>query len=82
MIYPPNISSFSYYYNRQIVTNFSSVLFNTQLKALKHGGHIFTFINVMLDLILHHKEDIEGILVESNMITVSFLQASDVLFIS
>ena len=48
MIYPPNISAFFDKNNRQIVTNFASVLFNTQVKALKHDGHIFKFRNFMI----------------------------------
>ena len=54
MIYPPSISEFVDENNRKIVTNFSSVIFNTQLKALRHDGHICTFKNIMLALILQN----------------------------
>ena len=52
------------------------------MKALNHDGHLCTLINVMLDLLLHHKEALEGISWEANMVTVTLLQAADVLFIS
>ena len=52
LIYPPNTSAFVDDNNRQIVTKFASVLFNTQVKALKHDGHHCTFINVMLASLL------------------------------
>ena len=42
VMYPPNISAFVDKNNRQIVTNFASVLFNKKVKALKHDEHIFT----------------------------------------
>ena len=54
---------------------FASALFNTQVKALKHDGHIFTFINVMLDLILNNYDNMKGISRESKMITTALLQA-------
>ena len=81
MLHPPNISDFSDENNRQLVMNFVSVLFNTQVKALKHDGHICTFINFMLALLLQHNEALKGISGEENMITVSLIQAADVLFI-
>ena len=81
MIYPPNISAFVDYNNFQIVMKFASVLFNTKVKALKHDGHICTFRNVTLALILQHNEALKGISGEENMITVSLIQAADVLFI-
>ena len=64
------------------MTNFASVLFNTQKKALKHDRHISTFRNIMLALLLHHNEALKGLAGESNMITVLLLQAADVLGIS
>ena len=73
IIYPPNISAFVDENNRQIVTNFSSVLLNTQVKSLKHYGHIFTFRTVILDLLLQHTESLEIIAVGANMITVALL---------
>ena len=48
VMYPPNISAFVDKNNRQIVTNFASVLFNKKVKALKHDGHIFKFRNFMI----------------------------------
>ena len=82
MIYPPNVSAFVDGKNRQIVTNFASVLFNTQVKALKHDGNICTFINFILASLLHHNEALKGLSGEANMITVAFLQAAYVLSIS
>ena len=52
MVYPPNISVFFDKKNCQIVMKFVSVMFNTQVKALKHDGHLCTFRNFMLDLLL------------------------------
>ena len=37
-----------------IVTNFSSVLFNTQVRALNNGGHLYKFINVFFASIMKH----------------------------
>ena len=82
MIYSPNISAFVDENNRQIVKNFASVLFNTQVKALKDDGHLSTFRNFMLDSLLHNKEAPEGLSGEANKITVALLQAADVLGIS
>ena len=45
MMYPPDISVFVDENNCQIVTNFESVLFNTQVKAFKHDSHLCTFRN-------------------------------------
>ena len=73
IIYPPKISAFVDEKNRQILTNFSSVLFNTQVKVLKHYVHICTFRNVILALLLHHNKDLKGISGEANMITVPLL---------
>ena len=82
MIYPPNISAFFDEHNHQIVTNFSSVPFNTQVKAVKHDGHICTFGNVILDSLLQHNKALKVLTGEANMITVALLQAADVLGIS
>ena len=38
MIYPPNISSFVYDSSRKILTNFASVILNTQVKSLNSDG--------------------------------------------
>ena len=54
IIYPPNISALVDENNRQIVTTFTSVPFNTQVKARKSDGHLCQFINVILDLLLQH----------------------------
>ena len=77
MIHPPNISAFVDENNREIVTDFESVLFNTQVKVLKHYVHICTFRNVILALLLHHNKDLKGISGEANMIIVELLQAAD-----
>ena len=61
--------------------NFASLLFNTQVKALNHDGHLCTFRNVMLDLLLQHNEALKGIVREEKMITVALLQAAYVLSI-
>ena len=73
MIYPTNILNFVYDNNRQIVTNFSSVLFNTKVKLLKHDGHLCTFRIVFLDSLLQHTGYFEIIAVEANMITIALL---------
>ena len=73
MVYPPNILNFVYDNNRQIVTNFSSVLFNTKVKLIKHDSHLCTFITVVLDSLLQHTESLEIISVEANMITIALL---------
>ena len=81
VIYPPNISAFVDDNNLQIVMKFASVLFNTQVKAIKHDGHLCTFKNVTLASLLQNNESLKGIPGEANMITVSLIQAADVLFI-
>ena len=55
MIYTPNISGFVDDNNRQIVTNFVSVTFNTKVKAIKQDGHLCNFRNVMLFFLLQNK---------------------------
>ena len=82
MIYPPKISYFVDNNNRQIVTNFTSVLFNTQAKALMDDGHLCTFRNVILASILNHNGALKVLTTEANMITFKLLQAEDVLSIS
>ena len=82
MINPPNISAFVDDNNRQIVTNFSNVLFNTQVKELKYDGHLYKLINFMLASLPQNNKALRFISVDANMITVSFIQAVDVLFIS
>ena len=52
------------------------------MKAIKHDGHLCTFINVILASLLHHNEAFKGLSVEANMITSAFLQAEDVLGMS
>ena len=56
MIYPPNILYFVDKNKGQIVTKFAIVLFNTQVKSLKHDGHLCTFRNFMLTFLLHNNE--------------------------
>ena len=73
MIYTLNICTFVDKKNFQIVTKFASVPFNNQVKALKHDGHICTFINFMLALILQNNEAIKGLSGEAKMITVALL---------
>ena len=82
IIYPPNITSYVGKNNRHIVTNFASVIFNTQVKAFKHDVHLCTFRNFMLASKLQNDEALKGIEVEANMITVALLQYEDVSFIS
>ena len=82
MIYPSNISDFFEENNRQIVTNFEILLFNTQVNALKCGVRICTFSNVMIASLLQYKKAIKFIAGEANIITVTFFQAASVLFIS
>ena len=82
MIYPHSISAFVDNNNRQIVTNFASVTFNTQVKELKHDGNLCTFRNVLLSLLLQNKESLKGLSVEANMVTVVLLQCEYILFIS
>ena len=73
IIYPPNISAFVDENNRQIVTNFTSVLFNTQVKALKHDGHFCTFRADILTSLLQHNKSLKIVAREANMITVPLL---------
>ena len=75
IIYTPKISAFVYYNNRQIVTNFVIVTFNTKVKAINQDGHLCNFINVMFVFLLQNKKSLKGISEESNMITVSFIHA-------
>ena len=82
IIYPLNILSFVDENNPQIVKNFTSELFNTQVKALKYYGHIFTYRNFMLALLLQHAKALKGLAGQASMSTVALLQAEGVLFIS
>ena len=52
MIYPPNISAHLNYNNLLIVTNLARLLFNTQVKALRHDFHFSIFINIMFSTLL------------------------------
>ena len=52
------------------------------MKALKHDGHICTFINLILSSLLQHNESLKGLAVEANMLTAEFLQVADFLSIS
>ena len=71
MIYPRTISDSFDENNHKIVTKFENVLFNTEVNALKHDYHIFTYRNVMLAFILQHNRALYGISREANMIKVS-----------
>ena len=73
MIYPPIVSALIDEKNRQIVKNLAILLFKTQVKALSRAVNIFTFINVMLALLMQHIESLKGLVVEVNMIKVAFL---------
>ena len=73
MIYPPNISVFVDDNKSQIVTNFASVIFNNQVKALKYDYHIYTFITVVLASIFQHNEALKVIIIEANIITDTLL---------
>ena len=64
------------------MTSFASVLFNTQLKEIKHDRHLSKFRNVMLASLLQHNEHLKGLVGEANIITVAFIQYADVLSIS
>ena len=73
MKYSWNISDFVDDKNHQIVKNFASVLFNTQVKALNQGGYIFTLRTAMLDSLLQHNKALKMVAGEENLITVLFL---------
>ena len=75
--YPPKISALFDENNRQIVTNFASVIFNTQVKVLRNDDNLFTFINVILASLLQHKESFKGVALLENRITVILLHAAD-----
>ena len=59
------------------MTKFLSVLFKTQVKALKYYGYLCAFINSVLGSLLQNNEALKGISVDSNMITVAFLQDAE-----
>ena len=65
-----------------MVTNVSSVIFNTQVNGIQNDGHPCSFKNVMLYFLLENKKYLKGISGEANMIKVALLQAADVLFLS
>ena len=70
MMYPTSIYYFVDDKNHQILINFVSVLFNTEVNSLRHYDHISTFRNVMLTLILHNNKYLRSVVLDSNMITV------------
>ena len=78
MFHPPSMSDFVDDRNCQIMRNFLIVLFTTRMNALRNDGHISTFRNAMLDSLLQHKEALNVVAGEANMITVPLLQAVDV----
>ena len=82
MIYPPNISAFFDDNNPQILNKFASVLFITQVKALRNDVHLFPFRNIRLASLLQHNKDVKDISGESSMITVVLLQAAYIFSIS
>ena len=45
------------------------------MKSLKHDGHICTFRNVMIALLLNHNKALKCLSGDSNIITVVFLQS-------
>ena len=73
MIFPPNISAFVDKNSHQIVKDFVILLFNTQVKALKHDGHICTFGTGMISLLLQHNKALKIIAGEEKMITVPLI---------
>ena len=73
MIYPPNISSFVDDSSRKILTNFASVILNTQVKSLNSDGYICTFRTGILAPLHQHNKYLEIIAGEANMITVPLL---------
>ena len=81
MIHPPKISYLVGDNNLQIVTKFSSVLFNSQVKALRHDDHIFTFRKFILASLLYHKKYLKDVIVDTKKITVALLQSADVFFV-
>ena len=76
MIYPYRIFAFVDK-NCQILTYFSSVLFNTQVKELKNGGHLYTLRNFMLFSIINNNEALKGVTREAEIITVALIQAEN-----
>ena len=66
MIYSTIISDLVDKNNHQIATNFASVLFNTQVKALRHNANISTLRNFMLASLMQHKKYLKGVTIEAN----------------
>ena len=52
IIYSLIVSSLDDDKNLQIVTNFASIIFNTQVKSLRHDYHIYSFRNVIIASLL------------------------------
>ena len=69
-LYPNIKSAFVDKNYRQSVTNFSSVLFNTNVKSKNHDDHILTFQNGTLHPIFNHNEYMKFLMRERNMIKV------------
>ena len=82
IIYPPRITDFVDNNNPQIETNFASVIFKTQVKALRHDGHLCPFKFFMIASLLQHKKYLKCIVGEASMIKFSLLQSADVFGIS
>ena len=53
--------------------DFVILLFNTQVKALKHDGHICTFGTGMISLLLQHNKALKIIAGKEKMITVPLI---------
>ena len=64
------------------MTNFSSEIFNNQLKSLVRDGYLFTFRHVILDSLLNHNKSQKGYAGEVNMITFALLQYAGILCVS
>ena len=73
IIYPPKISVFVDDKNRQIVTNFSNVIFNSQVKPPRHDGRLCIFRTGVLTSLLQHNEALKIIAGEAKMITFPLL---------
>ena len=80
MLYPTSVSAFVYKKNHQIATKYSSILFNNQVKALRHDVHICTFRKFMLASLMNNNEDMKLLEGEANMMKVTLLKSADFLY--
>ena len=60
------------------MTNFASVLFNTQVKALSNYFHISTFSNGIFSILMHHNKALIFVSGEVDMIKVALIQSADI----